>query len=132
MIISPLSTAMALSLLKQGTNGKTFEELQKGLHFNSSDKAKIANQFHQYYESLKKSDGQSELLVANQIFIQQDCTINPNFHEVATKQFFLVLRQWISATPMAFPKRSMNLLRKIQTKESKTWPNRTFSMATYF
>ena len=88
MIISPFSTAMALTLFMQGTNGKTLEELQKGLHFNSIDKASIADQFQQYYELLKKGAGKSELLVANRIYVQQGYTINPDFQEVATKKFF--------------------------------------------
>lgn len=87
MIISPFSVAMALSLLSQATNGTTFEELRKGLHLNI-DKAAIAEKFHQYHGLLVKSAGESEFIVANRIFIQQEYELRTEFKEVATKQFF--------------------------------------------
>lgn len=69
--MSPFSLAMALGLLSQGTNGLTFDELRTGLHLKDLDKKSIADQFHQYYRLLDKSAGQSELMVANQIYVQQ-------------------------------------------------------------
>ncbi|XP_055315353.1 leukocyte elastase inhibitor-like isoform X2 [Sitodiplosis mosellana] len=87
IIISPFSVAMALSLLSQATNGTTFDELRAGLHLNM-DKVAIADQFHQYYRLVEKSAGQSKLIVANQIFVQQGIPLNTDFQEVATKQFF--------------------------------------------
>lgn len=87
MIISPFSAAMALSLLSQATEGRTFEEVRKGLHL-SGDKATIADQFHQYYGLLQKSAGQSELLIANRIYVQQGHQLKEHFQEVATAKFF--------------------------------------------
>lgn len=87
IIISPFSVAMALSLLSQATNGTTFDEIRTGLHLNM-DKITIADQFHQYYGSVEKSAGQSKLMIANQIFVQQVIPLNTDFQEVAIKQFF--------------------------------------------
>lgn len=78
---------MALSLLSQATNGTTFDELRTGLHLNM-DKITIADQFHQYYGLVEKSARQSKLIVANQIFVQQEIPIKTDFQEMATKKFF--------------------------------------------
>lgn len=85
-VISPFSTAFALSLFSQATNGQTFEELQKGLHLNS-DKAKIADRFHEYFELVQKSAGGSELLIANHIYVKNDHELKADFQEVADKVF---------------------------------------------
>lgn len=86
IIISPFSVAMQLSLIAQATNGRTFDELRMGLHFNG-DKEVIANQFHRHWQLVQKSAGDSELLVANQIYLQQELHLKKAFQEVAAKKF---------------------------------------------
>lgn len=51
------------------------------------DKKSIADHFHQYYQLLNKSAGQSELMVANQIYVPQGYELKPDFRDVATKFF---------------------------------------------
>lgn len=88
MIISPFSTAMALSLFMQGTNGRTFEELKNGLHLDEMDKATIADQFKRYHGLVKRSAGESEIMVANRIYVQQRYHLKPDFQRLASKKFF--------------------------------------------
>lgn len=87
MIISPFSVAMALLFLSQATNGHIFEEIRNGLHLNI-DKAAIADQFQQYHGLIQKSAGQSELMIAYRIYVQQGFQLNTDFQEVAVKKYF--------------------------------------------
>lgn len=78
--------AMALTLLSQAANGKTYEELRKGLYLNS-DKAVVADQFHDVFKLIEKSAGRSKLIIANQVFLQQGCQLNKDFQEIAVNKF---------------------------------------------
>lgn len=86
MIISPFSTAMLLTLLSQATNGKTFDELRRGLYLNS-DKSIVADQYKEFDRLIRKSAGESELMIANQIYVQRGYQLNEGFEEVAVKKF---------------------------------------------
>lgn len=81
-----MSVGSALALLSQASNGKTYDQLTKGLHLNN-DKTTTANQFHQYYESLQKKTGDSELSIANKIYVKNGYEVKPEFREVATTKF---------------------------------------------
>ena len=78
---------MSLTLLSQASNGTTYDELRKGLHLNS-DKAVVANKYQEFLGVLQKSAGQSELLIANRIYLQQELQINKHFQEVAEQKFY--------------------------------------------
>lgn len=78
--------AMALTLLSQVANGITYEELRKGLYLNS-DKAVVADQFHDVFKLIEKSAGQSKLIIANQVFLQQEYQLNKDFQEIAVNKF---------------------------------------------
>lgn len=91
VIVSPLSVAMALSLLSQTANGTTFDELSKVLYLNN-DKTIVANQFHDYFESIRNNTGNSELIITNQIYVQQEIQLNKNIQDVATEKFFSSIR----------------------------------------
>lgn len=86
IIISPLSVSSVLALLSQGANANTYEELKKGLHL-SGDKTSTANQFHEYYSVLQRSVGQSDLSIANKIYVQNDYKVKKEFHDVAVQKF---------------------------------------------
>lgn len=91
VIVSPLSVAMALSLLSQAANGTTFDELSRVLYLNN-DKTIVANQFHDYFESIRNNTGNSELIITNQIYVQQEIQLNKNIQDVATEKFFSSIR----------------------------------------
>lgn len=86
IIISPLSVSSALTLLSQGANGSTFEELRQGLQL-SDNKTIVANQFYERYEMLKKSLGSSVVSFANRIYVQQGYKIKDDFSKVAVEKF---------------------------------------------
>lgn len=86
VIISPLSVASALALLQQGATGSTFDVLRKGLHL-TADKETTATQFFEYYDILRKSAGKSILTIANHVYIQSGCQINPNFKFTSDIEF---------------------------------------------
>lgn len=86
MIISPFSTAILLTLLSQATNGKTFDELRRGLYL-SSDKSKVADQYKEFDRLIRKSAGESELMTANQIYVQRGFQLKEGFEEMAVKKF---------------------------------------------
>lgn len=78
---------MALTLLSQAINGTSFEQIRKGLYLNS-DKAIIANQFHDYFELIQQSVNDSELTVINRIYVQQELQLKNDLQEVASEKFF--------------------------------------------
>lgn len=90
-VVSPLSVAMALSLLSQAANGTTFDEIRRVLYLNN-DKTVVTNQFHDYFESIRKNTGASKLLITNQIYVQKEIQLNKNIQDVATEKFFSSIR----------------------------------------
>lgn len=89
VIISPISVATALTLLLQATNGRTCAQLKNCLHLqdNYIAKSHVADQFRNYIALIKKSAGQSELMIVNQIYVQQTFRLNKEFHEIAANEF---------------------------------------------
>lgn len=77
---------MLLTLLSQATNGKTFDELRRGLYL-SSYKSIVANQYKEFDRLIRKSAGKSELMIANQIYVQRGYQLNEGFKELAVKKF---------------------------------------------
>lgn len=60
--------------------------MRKGLYLNS-DKAVVADQFHEYFETIETSAGQSEMIVTNQIYVHNEFQLNENFQEMAVQKF---------------------------------------------
>lgn len=85
-ILSPFSISNALLLLSQAANGNTYEELANGMHLNG-DKYTIAQQFYQHYQKLQNGAGNTNLAIANKIFVQQGYTINQNIRQTAIQLF---------------------------------------------
>lgn len=78
--------SMLLTLLSLGTDGKTFDELKKGLYLNGN-KTIVADQYHEFDQLIRKSAGESELLIANQIYVMQKYQLKEDFKEIAVKKF---------------------------------------------
>lgn len=76
----------SLTLLSDAANGTTYEQLRKHLYLNGK-KSVVADQFHEYVESIKKSAGQSELMIINQLYVKEGVQLNPNFQKVAADKF---------------------------------------------
>lgn len=78
--------AISLALISQATNGTTFEEIKKGLNLNCNN-TDITDKFHEFYKSINESAGKSELLIANQIYVQQGYQVKNDFKKVAAEKF---------------------------------------------
>lgn len=78
--------ANALALLTIGTNGKTFNELARDLHFPGNKNA-IANQFYESYRFLLRGRGKTQFSVSNVIYVQRGYSINKNFKAIAKNKF---------------------------------------------
>lgn len=89
VIISPFSVTTALTLLLQATNGTTYAQLKNCLHLQDNNIAKwhVADQFRNYMALIKKSAGQSQLMIVNQIYVQQTYRLNKEFQEIAADRF---------------------------------------------
>lgn len=78
--------SMLLTLLSQGTNGKTFDELRNGLYL-SDNKSITADQYHEFDQLIRKSAGESELSIANRIYVKRGLQLNENFQTIAVEKF---------------------------------------------
>lgn len=86
LIISPFSIAIVLTLLSQACKGTTYEEIKRSLYLNN-DKAIVANQYHKYFELFGNSTDKSELMIANQIYVDRRFQLDENFQEMAMAKF---------------------------------------------
>lgn len=84
--MSPLSIFNALTLMSEGTNGNTFQQLKNGLNLGSN-KQTTANLFERYYRDLNKAAGSSEFSIANAIYIQIGYALKSTFKQLAVGQF---------------------------------------------
>lgn len=75
-----------LTLLSQGAEGNTFDELKRGLHL-PANKTLAANQFQEYYNLLQKGVGQSVLSIANRIYVKDGHQVKKAFNDVAVEKF---------------------------------------------
>lgn len=75
---------IVLTLLSQGTTGITFEDLRKRLYLNSN-KSITADEYYQFDKLIRKSSGEAELIIANQIYVMQGYPLKKDFEAVAAK-----------------------------------------------
>ncbi|XP_031616655.1 uncharacterized protein LOC116336730 [Contarinia nasturtii] len=86
VIISQFSIATAVAFLSQAANGRSFEQIKNCLHFDGN-KTEVANQYFSLSEALESDSGDAIFSIANQIYVQQDYKINPDFQKVAIEKF---------------------------------------------
>ncbi|XP_031616653.1 thyroxine-binding globulin-like [Contarinia nasturtii] len=86
MIISPFSVTTALSLLLQGSNGETSEQIRNGLHL-IDNKIVIADHFSKHFELLENAAENTTLSMVNQIYVQQGLHLSGHFQEIAIEKF---------------------------------------------
>lgn len=79
--------ASVLAVLVQGADGNTLHQIQQALGL-SGDKATIANQFEQYFETLGVKDNRiKSLLIANRLYVQQGHQIKQSLRDTVMKKF---------------------------------------------
>ncbi|XP_012263035.2 antichymotrypsin-2-like isoform X2 [Athalia rosae] len=85
---SPLSTHIILSLVAYGSRGKTADELKSGLYLTSEDSLEH-NGFKTLLDALNNVTD-IELNVANNIYIQENLSIVPDFLTINSKFFYSI------------------------------------------
>ncbi|XP_055837733.1 serine protease inhibitor 42Dd-like isoform X2 [Episyrphus balteatus] len=86
IIISPFSIQSALTLLYMGAEGNTAKEFQNLLHFSSSNKTEIAENFQRIKNSMMASSGQkAQIQSAERIYTRFNLV--PKFNQIASKYF---------------------------------------------
>lgn len=86
LIVSPYSIQSALTLVYMGAEGPTAQEFQNVLHYNSSNKTEIAQNFSRIENSVLTSNSDlTQLQNANRIYTRFDLV--PKFNEIARKYF---------------------------------------------
>jgi len=87
VIISPFSIRAALSLVAEGAEEGTFDDLQKNLYLPKTKQA-IADNYKSTFQSLVKTGNSAVTLdVANKIYVQEGYTIKPSYKTVAVESF---------------------------------------------
>lgn len=74
--------ASALTLLAQGANGTTYDQLKKGLNL-TDDRVAVARRYQYLFKSLQKNG----VLLANQIYVKKSRELNATFSKIAKEQF---------------------------------------------
>jgi len=84
--VSPLSLHVALGMLLNGADGKTKEEIQKGLRL-SSDLTANNNIYKSLIESLPNSDPKVTNTIANSVWYRNSFTVEKSFLDVLKTSF---------------------------------------------
>jgi len=84
--VSPLSLHVALGMLLNGADGKTKEEIQKGLHL-SSDLTANNNIYKSLIENLPNSDPKVTNTIANSVWYRNSFTVEKSFLDVLKTSF---------------------------------------------
>lgn len=87
VFISPLSISLALSMLYNGSENTTKEELQKGLGFTGLSIEQINTANQQLIKALLNADSKVKIQIANSIWYKNDLLVEPNFITV-NKEFY--------------------------------------------
>jgi serpin B len=87
IIVSPLSVSQALTMTYNGAAGSTETAMAQtlGIRAISGDKVNISNQ--QLLQALRKADPDVRIAIANALWIEKSCTIQPNFLKM-NKEFY--------------------------------------------
>lgn len=76
----------ALTLLSQGAQQNTFEQIVHGLYLGQ-DKSTTATEFVKHYEILNERAGEVTLSIVNQLYLNQGSQIKKAFHDAAVNKF---------------------------------------------
>lgn len=87
IFISPSSIALTLSMVTNGAEGKTKEEMQKALHFQNLDISTINQESLGLIESVKNPDPKVELSGANSVWAKKGVEFKKDFLDVVKSSF---------------------------------------------
>lgn len=87
IILSPFSISTALSMVLNGANGETEKAIAKTLGFSNKNMASVNTDNKSHLDSLKNVDNNTQLTIANALFINKQIKLKADFLET-NKQFY--------------------------------------------
>lgn len=75
-----------MALLSLGSKGKTYQQIVRRMHLDSS-RHTTAAQFVSYFDALNKSQGETTISIVNQIYVQKGHAIKKVFQTIAVDHF---------------------------------------------
>ncbi len=79
IIISPLNLSVVLTILCEGANNQTKEEIKNLLHFNGLEEITVNSTFKNLLENLPRVDPNVDFLPANTVWIKDGFILTPDF-----------------------------------------------------
>ena len=87
VVISPISINTALTMMYNGADGNTKEEMKSVLKYNNLDMEKVNETFSELLRYLKIDDNNIDLNIVNSIWVNKNNTINDNFINLNKKTY---------------------------------------------
>lgn len=87
IFISPLSVTAAFSMLNNGANGATQQEIQDVLGFSGFNPQDVNEFYLKMLEATTEIDPQVKIMLANSVWIHDEFPVLPSFTEV-TKEYY--------------------------------------------
>ncbi len=87
VVISPISINTALTMMYNGADGNTKEEMKDVLKYNNLDMEKVNETFSELLRYLKIDDNNIDLNIVNSIWVNKNNTINDNFINLNKKTY---------------------------------------------
>ncbi len=79
IIISPINLSVVLTILCEGANNQTKDEIKNILHFNGLEEITVNSTFKSLLENLPKVDPNVDFLPANTVWIKDGFILTPDF-----------------------------------------------------
>ncbi len=100
LFVSPLSASFALSMLANGADGETLQELTDALGFSGYSMEEVNAYYKKLMEELPKQDKESRLVLANSLWLDTQFDALATYKGVLTDNYDAEVRQVDMATAM--------------------------------
>lgn len=87
LVLSPLSASMALSMLINGTDGDSKQELLKALGYNADELVAINRLNKKLLEELPELDNTATVSIANSLWLNKGFTVVGEFKDILTTDY---------------------------------------------
>ena len=98
-IMSPLSVAFILSMLNNGAEGITSEEITNVLGFNGADKTSVNEFCANLIENVPKVDSNVQINIANALYVNKDISLLSEFEKDMKKYYQAAIRSLDFSNP---------------------------------
>ena len=79
LVISPSSVAIALAMVRNGTNGTAKEEMTRALELDLLEPSVVDQSYQRLMETLKTADPNVKIAIANSFWVNQNITLKQQF-----------------------------------------------------